>query len=96
MVDDFVNAYMLLHDPFLEVVPLACFVVYIFFSFCDGFGLNPARKIVWAVYFLFFCFLTFAASDKFDLRLIISLSSLLAFILALFQQQENRKKGKIS
>ena len=94
MHEQYISSYMLLHDPFLEVVPLACFVVYVYYSFCDGFGLSTARKVVWAVYFLFFSLLTFKTSGKFDLRLIISLSSLLAFALAMFQKREDSIKGK--
>ena len=94
MQEHFVSGYMFLHDPFLEVVPLACYVVYIYFSFCDGFNLRPSRKIIWGAYFLSFSLVSLASSGKFDLRLIISLSSLLAFVLALFQLKENKSKAK--
>lgn len=77
-----------------EILPLACFVFYIYFSFCDGFSLKPLRKIIWAVYFLMFSYLSFLAKGYYDLYFIIPLSSLLAFILAWFQKKENKLKGK--
>ena len=94
MYQELIQAHMLFNDPFIEVLALGCFVTYVYFSFCDGFGLSPARKLIWAVYFLSFSYLSFFASGRFDLRLIITLSSLMAFALALFQKRENRLKGK--
>ena len=55
-----------------QVLPLACYVLFIFFAFCDGFGLHAARKILWAVYFIAFSVLSFWATGAFDLRLIRS------------------------
>ena len=89
-----INSQMLFCDPFSEILPLACYVAFVYFSFCDGFALRPARKIIWGIYFLSFSYLSFWATGKFDLKLIISLSSLLAFALALFQIRENKLKGK--
>ena len=81
-------------DPLLELVPLGCYVTYIYFSFCDGFGLRPRRKMIWGICFLFFSFLSFKAKGEFDLKIIIALSSVLAFVFALFQKRENKLKGK--
>ena len=77
-----------------QIVALGCYVTYIYFSFCDGFSLRPARKIIWAIYFLCFSSLSFWVRGKFDMVLIISLSSLLAFAMALFQKRENTLKKK--
>ena len=93
MDDSVMMANLYFYNPFLEVVTLGCYLAYIYFSFCDGFGLRPARKIVWGIYFLSFSYLSFWATGSFDLRLIIALSSLMAFMLALFQLKENKLKG---
>ncbi len=81
-------------DPYQEIVTLACFVAYVYFSFCDGFGLRPARKIIWGIYFISFSALSVFAKGSYDLTLIISLSSLMAFILAFFQKLENKSTGR--
>ena len=79
-------------NALIEVAPLACYVLYIFFSFCDGFGLKPLRKIIWAIYFLLFSAISFIAIDSFDLTFIVPLSSMMAFILAWFQKKENQQR----
>jgi len=81
-------------NALIEIVPLACFVLFIFFAFCDGFNLRRARKVVWAVYFLSFSYLSYFAYGYFDLVLIIPLSSVAAFALAWFQVRDNRMKAK--
>jgi len=85
---------ILSYDPALELIALACFAAYVMFSFCDGLGLKTTRKIIWTVYFLLFCLLSFWATGMFDLRMIVALSSLMAYALALFQKIENRKNRK--
>ena len=89
------NPNLTLHDPFFELISLSVYVTYIYFSFCDGFGLRPRRKMIWGIFFLFFSYSSFKAKGEFDLELIIMLSSLLAFVLAMFQKKENRLKGKL-
>ena len=76
----------------LELIALCCFVVFVFYTFCDGFGLRPARKIFWAVYFLIFSYASFWAKGYFDVPVIVILGSLLAFVLAMFQKSENKKR----
>ena len=77
----------------IEVVPLACYVVFMFFAFCDGFKLRPFRKIIWAIYFLTFCYISFVTVGYFDLTLIVPLASMLGFGLAWFQNHENKQKA---
>ena len=79
-------------DIFFEIAPLSCYVAFVYLSFCDGFHLKPLRKIVWGVYFLAFSSLSFIAYGRFDLRVIILLSSALAFVLIVFQRNENKLK----
>lgn len=73
------------------IVPLSFFVVFVFYSFCDGFALRPARKVVWAVVFLTYSGLSFLAFGRYVLEFIIPLSSVLAVVLAGFQQKEKRR-----
>lgn len=88
------NSVVLASDPYQEIVTLACFVSFVYFSFCDGFGLRSARKIIWGIYFVSFSALSIFAKGSYDLTLIISLGSLMAFILAFFQKLENKSKGR--
>ncbi len=80
-------------DAFFELAPLLCYVAFVYLSFCDGFQLKPLRKIIWGIYFLAFSFLSFFAHGRFNLNVIILLSSILAFALIKFQQSENRAKS---
>lgn len=85
---------LMLTYTFLEIFSLSCFVLFVFFSFCDGFSLRPGRKMIWAVYFLAFSYVPFWATGRFNVALIVLLSSLMAFVLAWFQQRENKIKEK--
>ena len=76
-----------------EVLPLSLYVLFIYFAFCDGFGLKPIRKIIWAVYFVSLSYSSFQALGSFDLGSILGLSSLLAFALAWFQVQDNKSRN---
>ena len=82
----------LVRSALIEIVPLACYILFIFYAFCDGFKMRPARKVMWAVYFLFFSHLSYWSVGRFDLELIIPLSSVVAFALAWFQRRENKRK----
>ena len=77
---------------FLELLALSAFVLYIYFSYCDGFGLNPFRKLMWGVCFVWLSYKSFVAQGHFDLKIIILLMSLFAFILAWIQRRENLRK----
>ena len=71
-----------------EISALSCFVWYIYFSYCDGFGLTPFRKLIWGGYFLFLSITSFYTLGHYELTSIIMLSSLLAVVLAWFQKKE--------
>ena len=86
--------YLSLNDLVLDLIFLACYLSYIFFSFCDGFGFKTMRKIVWAIYFLIFSLFSLMVAGRFDFGYIIAFSSLLAFVFAIFQRRENQSKGK--
>ncbi|HOW36609.1 MAG TPA: hypothetical protein PL155_09400 [Candidatus Omnitrophota bacterium] len=85
-----------IQDIFLkELLPLSVYVWYVYFSFCDGFGLHPLRKIVWGIYFLLFSYWSIQISGRFDIAFILGLSSLTAFVLAWFQARENKLKANM-
>ena len=89
----FTNRYVLFNDLMLDLIFLGCYLSYIFFSFCDGFGFKIMRKIVWAVYFLTFSLFSLMVAGRFDFGYIVAFSSLLAFVFAIFQRRENQSKG---
>lgn len=78
-----------------ELLPLSIYVWYVYFSFCDGFGLHPLRKIVWGIYFLLFSYWSLQVWGKLDLAFIFGLSALTAFVLAWFQVKENKAKANM-
>ena len=78
----------------MELLALSAYTFYIFFSFCDGFGLKPIRKLIWAFFFLILSLRSFRYEGHFDLAVIILWSSLFAFILGKIQKGENLK-GKL-
>ena len=73
----------------LEMLALCAFVFYIYFSFCDGFGLSPIRKLVWAVWFMTVSLWTLDNTGHFDLRITILWSSLAAFLLGKIQKKDS-------
>lgn len=75
---------------FSELIALSCYVAFVFYTFCDGFGLHWTRKIFWAIYFLIFSYISYWAEGHFDVPVIVMLGSLLAFALSFFQKNENR------
>ncbi len=79
-------------DLLFELLALSFFVLYILFSFCDGFNLKTGRKIIWGVFFLAICYWSHKVYGHFDLKIIILFSSLLAFVLGRIQRLENLKR----
>lgn len=75
-----------------EWAALGMFVLYVMYSFCDGFGLDVARKIFWGIWFLVLCLWSFAETGHYDLLMILPGSCLFAFLLARIQRNENLRK----
>jgi hypothetical protein len=75
-----------------ELAALGAYVLYIYFSYCDGFGLKPGRKLIWGVCFLSVAYMSYRLRGHFDLKIILFVSSLLAFALARLQRHENLMK----
>ena len=71
-----------------QIFGIACYVFYVYFSFCDGFKLKISRKIIWAICFISFCYFSLQTWGRFYFPFIVGTSSLIAFILAWFQQKE--------
>lgn len=79
-----------LKDLILQYVALTAYVFFVYITFCDGFSLKPLRKFIWAAYFVGLSVISYLAVGRFDLRVIISLSSMLAIILIWIQKKENK------
>ena len=73
------------------IIALACFVLYVFFSFCDGFKIKTAKKALWAVVFLANYFIVLQKTGQIDLSLILPIPCLLALFLA-WQEERGRKQ----
>ncbi len=72
----------------LEFVALSLYVAFVGFCFCDGFGLHPARKIVWFVFFTAVSLFVFKHLGRFYLPLILPFPTLMAAVLGAFQKRE--------
>ncbi len=74
-----------------DLIPLACFLFFTFFSFCDGFKLHPARKLMFAGYFLALAIFVYTQVGFLSLRILIPFASLLAMTLGWFQIKDNER-----
>ena len=75
---------MLLKIPiFRQFLALSFYALSMGFCFCDGFQLHFMRKILWFSVFAILSIYSVSAYGEFDLTLIISISSLLAFSRAM-------------
>jgi len=70
---------------FLEFIALSCYVLLMGFTFCDGYKLHIARKLVWFAVFLVIALSVFKAKGEFALELILPIPCLLAFALGWYE-----------
>ncbi len=75
-----------------EFAALSAFVLYVFFSYCDGFGLSIQRKLLWAAWFLALCFWSQASYGYLNVSVIILCASMIAFVMARLQRAENLQR----
>ena len=80
-----------MNELVIEVLSLSLYVLYMFFSFCDGFGLRLKRKILWALCLVFLSAWSVHQLGHFDLKIILLISSLLGLILARLQRRDNQR-----
>ncbi len=81
-------------DIFLEWLALGAYVLYMYFSYCDGFGLKPGRKVLWGAFFVFTGYLSLRQRGHFDLPWMILFGSLLAFALGQCQLRDTGRKDR--
>lgn len=86
------EAAIALNDIILELVALGVYTLFIFFTFCDGFKLHVAKKLILALFFLAVCTITFRAFNEFDLKSIIASSSFIAFTICWLDKKFKKKK----
>jgi len=64
-----------------EWIALSMYTVFMGFCFCDGFKLSIIEKLVWFGGYLAVCFYSFFSYQHFDLVVIVSVGSVLAFLI---------------
>lgn len=70
----------------MQFITLSIYILFIGFTFCDGFKLHIVRKLIWFVAFLIICINTLTVTGEFDLTLILPTSTLLAFLLCYLEK----------
>jgi len=68
-----------------QFISLCCFVLLMGFTFCDGYKLHTARKLIWFVLFLAITISVFKIKKEFSLELILPIPCLLAFVLGWYE-----------
>ncbi|MFC1709942.1 hypothetical protein ACFL2J_07810 [Candidatus Omnitrophota bacterium] len=64
----------------LQYLALCTYVLFMGFTFCDGFKLHVVRKLAWFAAFLLVAFAVFKTEGNFNLAAILPLPTLLAFL----------------
>lgn len=67
----------------LNYVALSLYCLFVFITFCDGFGLHIFRKITWAVIFLMAAFWSLKLNNTLNLGLILPIPTVFAIYLCL-------------
>lgn len=76
----------------LQYLTLCAYVLFMGFTFCDGFKLHIVRKLIWFCSFLLVAIVTFKSKGEFDLATILPIPTLLAFVLCWDQKRINKRK----
>lgn len=74
-----------------QLLALSLYALFIGFCFCDGFRLHIGRKLLWFTVYATVSIVTFEAGGSFDLAFIFASSSLLAFLLCLYEKIKLKK-----
>jgi len=75
-----------------QLAALSAYTLFVGFCFCDGFRLHIGRKLLWFTVYAAVCIVTFKAKASFDLAYIFACSSLLAFLLCLYEKIKSKKE----
>jgi len=84
----------MLDNVALQLIALAFYTLFIFFTFCDGFKLHVFKKLIWAIFFLTACLLSLRVENEFDLKAIVAASSLIAFVICWLDKKYKQKTGQ--
>lgn len=71
----------------LSLVTLSLYVLFVGFTFCDGFKLHILKKLIWFSVFLLVAIPTFKSKGTFDLAVILPVPTLLAFMLCWYEKK---------
>jgi len=69
----------------MQFLTLGIYVVFMGFSFCDGFKLRIDRKLIWFSVFIGVAVYVLKTTGQFALTLILPLPTLLAIILGVYE-----------
>lgn len=76
-----------------QIIAMGFYLLFVFFSFCDGFNIHITRKILWAIVFVVACYVSFLLKGSFDFLFILPIASVLAFFFCWNQKKIDAKKG---
>jgi len=83
----------MMHNPLvMQLLTLSLYALFMGFTFCDGFKLHVARKLVWFAVFGALSIYSMRIRNEFDLTLILSVSISLAIILCAYEKIKSKKK----
>jgi len=74
-----------------QIIAIAFYLFFVYYSFCDGFNVNPLRKIAWAIIFIWISIVSLQLRGQFDLILILPVPSVLAMSLCWFEKRAKAK-----
>lgn len=78
---------------FMQFLALSLYTLFVFFCFCDGFGLHILRKLIWACVFLGLSTYIFKIKNAFDLAFILPIPTLFAISLCAYEKKIKKRKG---
>lgn len=77
----------------MQLLTLSLYTVFMGFCFCDGFGLQTLRKIIWFIVFLAIATYTLRTKNEFDLASILPVPILLAIVLCAYEKRKGKKRN---
>ena len=77
----------------LQFLALSLYTVFMGFCFCDGFGLDILRKLVWFSVFLGISIYPLRLKNQFDLADILPIPTILAILLCVYEKKKSAKNS---
>ena len=75
-----------MNNLILQFIALSLYVLFMGFTFCDGFKLHILRKLIWFSVFLMIALPIYKSKGEFDLAVILPIPTLLAFVLCWYEK----------